>query len=105
MIKFFRKTLFILISFTIAGCAILYENGKWSTDIEIYPERDLDYKNGYYYYFGKIYSGNNYTKYDNGEIRQKSKYENGKKDGVWSWYSEDALLIKTETWKEGVLIK
>ena len=100
-----RKLILLFIAFALIGCSIYYENGKWGTDLDIEPERELVYNNGLYYYFGKPYSGNNYAKYDNGKIKQKSSFKNGKKDGVWNWFTENGLLIRREFWEEGILVK
>jgi antitoxin component YwqK of YwqJK toxin-antitoxin module len=100
-----KKILLLFIAFALIGCSIHYENGKWGTDLDIEPERELVYKNGLYYYFGKLYSGKNYEKYDNGKIKLKSQFKKGKKDGDWIWYSENGQFIRGETWDEYGLVK
>jgi antitoxin component YwqK of YwqJK toxin-antitoxin module len=104
-----KNTLVLFIAFVLTGCSIHIRDGKlvssMDNELESKPERELGYKNGLYYYFGKPYSGNNYAKYDNGNIKQESKYKNGKKDGEWSWYSNNGQYIRGETWDEGELVK
>ncbi len=104
-----KKILLLFIAFALIGCSIHIHNGKlvssMDNELDNKPERELVYKNGLYYYFGKPYSGNNYTKYDNGSIKQESRFKNGKKDSEWSWYTENGLFIRGETWDEGVLVK
>ena len=42
---------------------------------------------------------------DHGNIEIKGKYKDGKKDGLWEFFNEDGTLQKTETYKNGVLVK
>ena len=41
--------------------------------------------------------------YNNGQLKQKGGYLNGKKDGTHESYSESGVLVKQETYKDGVL--
>jgi len=104
-----KKILILFIAFVLTGCSIHFHDGKLvssiNTELDSKSERELVYKNGLYYYNGKPYSGNNYVRYDNGNLKQERKYKNGKKDGEWSWYSENGQYIRGETWDELGLVK
>ena len=43
--------------------------------------------------------------YDNGQLRFKRNYKDGKKDGLQENYDEDGRLYKKENYKDGHLIK
>ena len=44
------------------------------------------------------------TFWDNGQVRLRSNYKDGKPDGLWEYYDEEGNLTKTEEWKDGKLI-
>lgn len=100
------KTIVILFFvFTLLGCSVHIHNGQLVESSDYEPELELVYKNGLYYYFEKPYTGTNYKKYDNGRIEQVSHFKNGKKDGDWTWYTENGQFIRGETWDEYGLVK
>ena len=85
-----KNLILFFISIVLIGCSVHIHNGKLVTS----PE--LVYKNGLYYYYGKLYSGNNYEKYDNDRIKLKSQFKNGKKDGDWIWYNEQGFFKRRD---------
>lgn len=50
------------------------------------------------------YTGKNFVKYNNGNVKEKSQFKNGKKQGKWLWYNQYGKRMKKETWQEGKLI-
>ena len=44
-------------------------------------------------------------KWDNGQLRLKRTYKNGRLEGVEEWYYENGRLRRKETYKNGKLIK
>ena len=45
------------------------------------------------------------TFHENGQLRSRGNYKDGKQEGVWERYDENGNLTKTEEWKDGELIK
>jgi len=44
--------------------------------------------------------------YENGQLQEGGIYtKDGKKDGVWAYYSQDGQLTKSESYQEGKLIE
>ncbi len=41
------------------------------------------------------------TKHDNGKIKEKGSYRNGKKHGKWKTYDENGVLLKVVKYKKG----
>lgn len=50
------------------------------------------------------YTGKNFIKYNNGNVKEKSKYNKGKKHGTWVWYTKSGKRIRNEIWEDGILI-
>ena len=42
------------------------------------------------------------SKYENGQLRYKVNYKDGKLDGLWEYFNEDGSLKKTDTYKNGL---
>jgi antitoxin component YwqK of YwqJK toxin-antitoxin module len=42
--------------------------------------------------------------YDNGQLKGKTSWLNGKKDGIWTYYNEVGMLLKTEIYGDNKLI-
>ena len=42
--------------------------------------------------------------YENGQLKSKGNYKDGKEDGLWEYFDEDGKETKTEEWKGGKLI-
>ena len=51
------------------------------------------------------FTGYTITKFENGQIRQKIQYKDGKKDGPWVRYHKNGQLLSKETYKDGEKIK
>ena len=99
-----RKLILLFATFLMFGCSIYYENGQ--SDMRLtYKDIELDYKNGFYYRYGKPFTGIVYTEHDNGRMKMEMKFKEGKKDGNWEWYRSDGHILKKEIWKEGELVK
>ena len=45
------------------------------------------------------------TFYENGQLRDRVNFKDGKEDGPWECFDEDGNLIKTEEYEDGELIK
>lgn len=41
--------------------------------------------------------------YSNGKIKSEGKLKNGHKQGTWSFYNEEGVIVKQERWKKGKL--
>ncbi len=85
----------------------------------------LEYKNGHtklgkvrgYYESGKLQmefsygdidgmeDGDSRIWYENGQLKNKGQYLKGAPEGIWLYYNEKGVLIKTEEYKDGELIK
>ncbi|MDR0543095.1 MAG: hypothetical protein LBH19_12910 [Dysgonamonadaceae bacterium] len=84
----------------------IYKNGKAEgKSFAIYNKGYSDayvktecYKNG-------ILDGDYSEKYENGTVKTKGKYLNGKKEGVWETNKEDGSKRPTEEYKNGNVIK
>jgi hypothetical protein len=103
--RLMKNLLLLFVAFTLIGCSVHIHNGELVESSDNQPELELVYKNRLYYYIGKLYSGKNYVKYNNGRIKQVSHFKNGKKDGDWAWYTENGQFIRGETWDEYGLVK
>lgn len=42
------------------------------------------------------------TNWESGSVREKGKYQNGYKDGIWEKYSESGYLENREFWRKGI---
>ena len=40
--------------------------------------------------------------YENGNLRVKGNFKDGKENGLWEWYSENGKLEKKGNYKEGL---
>jgi antitoxin component YwqK of YwqJK toxin-antitoxin module len=58
-------------------------------------------KKGIKNYKGNPFSGKIVSYNENGELKMKETYKDGKKDGVWEWYYENGELSRLETHKDG----
>ena len=94
------KVLFLVISI------FFISSPTWSETVTI---DDLKEKNGFYYKKFNIFSPLDFlyrftgiveSYYENGNLRNKVNYKDGKKDGVWVNFNQDGSLEKTETWKD-----
>jgi len=50
------------------------------------------------------FSGKNYIKFSNGNVKEKSEFKKGKKHGNWFWYNKQSRKLKKQVWDEGILI-
>ena len=41
--------------------------------------------------------------YENGQLERRKNWKDGKEDGLWEWFDDNGQLTKTETWKNGEL--
>ena len=51
---------------------------------------------------GKVYSGEAFDKYANGEVGMKGSIVEGKFDGLWVWWYEDGSKRRETTYAKGV---
>lgn len=51
---------------------------------------------------GKVYTGEAYEKYENGQIGRKGKLKNGVFDGLWLWWYEDGTKKRETTYSNGI---
>ncbi len=49
--------------------------------------------------------GHEVDTYDSGQWKSERNYENGKKEGLWTWWDEEGNITKTETWKNDELVE
>ena len=43
--------------------------------------------------------------HENGQLKTKMNYKDGKEEGEWFWYHENGKLYITQIWKDGEFIK
>ena len=96
------KILFLIISI------FFISSPTWSETVTI---DDLKEKNGFYYKKFSIFSPLNFlfgftgiveSYYENGNLRVKGNFKDGKENGLWEWYSENGKLEKKGNYKEGL---
>ena len=94
------KILFLIISI------FFISSPSWS---ETVSHDDLKVKNGFYYKKFSIFSPLNFlfgftgiveSYYENGNLRVKGNFKDGKENGLWEWYYENGKLKKKEITKK-----
>jgi antitoxin component YwqK of YwqJK toxin-antitoxin module len=43
--------------------------------------------------------------YENGQLKWRTNFKDGKLDGLWEWFDNDGNLRSTDTWKNGELVE
>ncbi len=66
-----------------------YESGQIEEETIPLKESDLAIKKYYY---------------ENGSLKKQGTYRFGRKCGLWAYYSEQKIVLKTEIWDNGILI-
>lgn len=54
---------------------------------------------------GKLLTGEMYVSYPSKQLKEFGTFKRGLKNGVWKYWSEGGLLLKTECWNRGELKK
>jgi len=85
--------------FLLSGIYI-YQDQLGENNIQYSFEEKVDSIDG-----NEIKSRIEYYNLEKKEIRSKSYWKNGKKDSVWTIYSEDGNIIKQELYKSGNIAK
>jgi len=65
------------------------ETVKWE---DLNRRLDGLYREGLHEYF-----------HDNGQLRFRENFKNGKRHGLWEYFDEEGNLIKSENWNKGRL--
>ena len=67
-------------------------------------EGELLKRDGLLYKPGSLepFTGKNVLWHHNSQLLRKGSYKDGKKDGLWEWFSKDGSMKTTKTWKNGV---
>jgi antitoxin component YwqK of YwqJK toxin-antitoxin module len=85
---------------------IIYKNGKAEgKSFTFYNRGNSDAYLQTGYYKNGLQDGEYSEIYDNGTVKVKGKYLNGKKEGVWETNKEDGSKRPTEEFKEGEVIR
>ena len=113
--KNIKTAIILLVATLMVGCATIMDGVLESAHREVdkigakevhllnYSSKDsLYYITNNYGTFK--YSGKNYIKYNNGKVKEKSQFNNGKKNGKWIWYNKYGRKTKKEVWENGLLI-
>ncbi len=110
-----KKIFFVAFCFIMIGCGSVMDGLIDSTHEEVdkVGEKEvylLTYSNedGLYYHTTENgtfkFSGRNYIKYNNGNVKEKSQFKKGEKHGNWLWFNKQGAKVKKEVWDEGTLI-
>ncbi|GHV56292.1 hypothetical protein FACS1894182_02540 [Bacteroidia bacterium] len=84
----------------------IYKNGKAEgKSFAIYNKGNSDAYMKTEFYKNGVLDGDYSEKYENGTVKTKGKYLNGKKEGVWEINKEDGSKRPTEEYRNGNVIK
>jgi antitoxin component YwqK of YwqJK toxin-antitoxin module len=84
----------------------IYKNGKAEgKSFALYNKGNSDAYTKTEYYKNGVLDGNYSEIYENGTVKVKGKYVNGKKDSLWETNKEDGSRKPTEEYKNGNVIK
>ena len=87
-------------SITVLVCLILFTSCTKSIDGEI-EKSYIEERKGITYYKGTPFTGEIFENYENGQLRFKHNYKEGKKDGLFESYYENGQLDYKENFKDG----
>ena len=87
-------------SITVLVCLILFTSCTKSIDGKKENEY-IEEKKGITYYKGEPFTGEIFRNYDNGQLKAKINYTDGKKDGLSEHYYENGQLQFKMNFKDG----
>ena len=93
-------------SITVLVCLILFTSCTKSIDGDIEKEYIERIDKGNYlitYYKGEPFTGEIFRNYDNGQLKAKINYTDGKYDGLSEGYYKNGQLKSKRYWKDGKL--
>jgi len=87
-------------SITVLVCLILFTSCTKSIDGEI-EKSYIEERKGITYYKGTPFTGEIFENYDNGQLKRKINYKDGKEDGLYEEYYENGQLQFKINYKDG----
>ena len=80
------------------------ENEKNNTDVidDKINEEEIQMKEGIAYYNNKLFSGEGYRNYENGELQLTRNYLNGVRHGIERYWLENGQLFSEKEFNKGV---
>jgi len=99
-----KKLLLILLCVPLLfSCGEKEEKNNTDVIDDIINEEEIQMKEGIAYYNNKLFSGEGYRNYENGELQLKRNYLNGEKHGIARyWLKDNGQLFSEEEFNKGL---